>query len=290
MTFKKIIEICEKYLIFQNSNRKRGVLILVDEPLDNFTEILQLPRVKELRLCPAFSHPVDNVPQNIEKLSIREWIKSEFYPKPYTRDDKLEIEIKKIFEMPTMKCECKFNQSVSNLPLGLKEFDIRSEYLTQTLEQLSPTLEILRLYIKYSVFIEQNFANLPLKLKVLSIHLTVSDVVADPIKFVNFPNSIRKLFIDINKSWSCDFTVLPKKIRCLDLGYNFNGSLEHLPRKLKILGFVTRDFNSELYLEPYAIPKTLKRFNCYYENDTCYYIKEKNPNVTVYFEDEGIFW
>jgi hypothetical protein len=268
----------EKCATFTNGHGERGILILVDEPIEQFSDYIVSNGITILWLVSAYNHPVNNLPDCIVKLKISSMIKSSI---KFNAEN--ELIYNKISNMPFYREIDGFNQPVDNLPLGLKCLFISSDAFKQSLDNLPFGLK--SFYVTCSKGFA-NFDNLPKGLKNLSF--SFCDFY---LELRNLPKGLLRLYIDnwVCTSWKCDLKYLPESIRYLDLGTKFNDSLEYLPRKLKGLSLYTLGFDAEKYLEPFDIPQSLRIFNCYYESNICYTIKERS-NARVFFVDQGTFW
>ena len=284
----KIIEIQCKYILCKNGHDELAMLVIVNESLDQFNDILITRDVKSLFLCTAFNHPVNNLPNNIEKLFIKRLYKNYFkygdYTLSYVLSSDLSKQVKKILNLPTMIGVSVFNQPLDNLPINLKVLQIYWEYFNfkQSLDYLPAGLKMLGIGLEYP---NGMLDNLPNGLKILKIKF--NDL--SQITLINLPKTLINLKIDtFNTSWSCNFNDLPQSIKHLDLGTHFNGSLEHLPKKLHTLTLFTWHFDYIRYLEPFTIPNSLKLFIGFASNKICRYIKEKYK-IKIYLDDEEVY-
>jgi hypothetical protein len=258
------------------------MIIIVNEPMEHFNNILIQHNVTSLVLCSEFNQPIDYLPINIEKLYMKRLYECHFICEKediVTKDKK-----KNLMQLFSMRCPAIFNHPINNLPIGLKILVITWEYFyfNHSLDYLPAGLEELNIHLEY---VDKMLDNLPIGLKTLSIQFNEPTIVLK-----NLPNGLTDLYIDsYNQNWTCNLTYLPQSIIVLDLGFHFYDSLEHLPANLEELLMHNRYFDIDTFLKPYTLPESLKLFVCYFESNMCQYIKQ-TYGIQIYFDDEDRYW
>jgi len=258
------------------------MIILVNEPMEQFNNILIQNNVTSLVLCSEFNQPIDNLPINIEKLYMQRLYGCHFICKE--NDMVTKDKIKNLMQLFSMRCPAIFNHPINNLSIGLKILVITWEYFyfNHSLDYLPAGLEELHIHLEY---VNKMLDNLPNGLKTLSIQFNEPLILLK-----NLPYGLTDLCIDsYNQKWKCNLADLPQSIIILDLGFHFDDSLEHLPANLKQLSMHNQYFDIDTFLKPYTLPKSLKLFVCYFESNICQYIKQ-TYDIQIYFDNEDRYW
>lgn len=215
---------CERHLYYSDKS---------NEPVDN---LRFNKHIVSIRLGKKFNHPVEELPINLETLTIES---DNFnYSLDYLPKKVKKLRVWGIFNLPIDNLPTSlehlsigqfFNKSVDNLPHNLKELYLGRDF-NKPVNKLPPNLQFLSL----NVFFNQSLDKLPSKLENLWILNSNYIIRSSNFSFNNLPEGLKSLRINYLENYQ-KLNNLPADLEEIILGISHDDKIENLPVNLKRL-------------------------------------------------------